>query len=164
MANLIQLNNGKVVKSKNLAQWIDDMFDDGPEDDGIEKDLYPYFEVKVVIPLCMPPRDDFFQWILDMGRDNVDRVMNAQGIDENPFFCLPERWLSVQECRYFMAALNQNPNRRKLGIVRMMTQSPILIGEFPRNCIRIVRLDNDEKHHTPYLRTFWGNSVSGLEE
>lgn len=164
MANIIQLNNGRVTKGKNLAQWIDDLFDDGLEDEGIEKVLYPHFDVRVGVPLCMPPRDDFFEYILDMGRTNIDCVMKAEKIDPNPFFCLPERWLSVQEGRYFMAALNQNPNRNKLGVVRILTQSPILIGEFPRNCIRMFRLNGDENYHTPYLQLFWGQSVSGLEE
>jgi hypothetical protein len=54
------------------------------------------FPVRVAVVKNLPPRDEFFQYALDVGRGTIERLFKGNALeDDSPVFVFPERWMSV---------------------------------------------------------------------
>jgi len=128
----------------NVASLFEEMLGDiNYEDDEFSMKLYP-FKVRVGMPYRRPPRHEMWEWIIDMGRLDIDRVLRKESFSHDSLtFVFPERWMNVSEQRNFMHQLKQHPEVEKLKQVDIITHSPIMLGDFTRFMIRILRWDDD---------------------
>ena len=109
--------------------------------------LYP-FKVRCGVVKQRPPRHDFFQPILDMGKGDIDRVLDHRPLIQKPpmnlTFVFPERWMSVGEQVEFMSKLMLHPDVEKIECVDILTSSPLIIGGFLKQQVRILSWPNDK--------------------
>ena len=133
---------GRIVCG-NPCQCIEDMFRDyvkPPKDkysDGRKFDLL----VAVAGRLDSPgPRDPMWEFILEVGTGNLDKVLNREPIGPGPhFFVFPDRWLVPAEAQRFVDDLNHNPDADKFGRVYIVTHQPYIVGDCLKEEVRIIR-------------------------
>lgn len=119
-----------------IDQWVNDPDFDGTAD--IELLQYP-FKVRVAVVKDRPPRHPAFEYLLNIGSGNIDRVFDNLPIRGSVLeFFMPERFMSVQEQQLFVMALAKHPDAATWERVDIITSSPIIITNFTRNQIRIV--------------------------
>jgi len=107
-------------------------------------ELYP-FKVRVGCVKRRPPRHQFFDYIRDMGMFDIDKVFNKNKFDKEILtFVFPERWMGVAEQQSFMHHLQQHPQATKIKQVDIITSSPLLIGSFRAEQIRILTWKDDD--------------------
>lgn len=110
-------------------------------------DTYP-FKVRVACVKRRPPRHDFFEFIRNMGLEDIDRVLAGKPLRgrEVLTFVFPERWMNVVEQQSFMSCLMKNPDIDKIKQVDIVTSSPLLIGNFFSEMIRVVTWEDDKNY------------------
>ena len=128
----------------NLASIFEEMLGDiNYEGDKFSMELYP-FKVRVGMPYRRPPRHEMWEFFLEMGRLDIDRVFKKEPFQTDSLtFVFPERWMNVSEQRNFMHQLKQHPDVKTLKQVDMITHSPLMLGEFTRHMIRILKWEDD---------------------
>jgi hypothetical protein len=108
--------------------------------------LFP-FKVRCGLAKRRPPRHIFFEPILNMGEKDIDRVMNHLPFEKKTpidlTFVFPERWMGVKEQVDFMYALATHPEIKSIRCVDIITSSPMIIGNFMREQIRILTWADD---------------------
>lgn len=109
--------------------------------------LYP-FQVRVLVIKDIPPRHPMFQPFLEVGLNDLEKIINLQPIDgkESLIFYFPERHLTVLEEYYFMKKLSDwvitnNPMVKKVSIA---TRSPILVSDFVKEQILVMSSNLDK--------------------
>jgi hypothetical protein len=108
--------------------------------------LYPFF-IRCGCVKRRPPRHPFFEWIIDMGRRDVEKVMNGESLDKKELtFVFPERWMGVAEQQAFTHVLSKHPDAEKIEQVDIITSSPMLIGSFMREQILVLSWEDDDKY------------------
>lgn len=129
----------------NGKQWFDSMLGDiSYEPDSQAGKLYPFF-VRVGCVKRRPPRHEFFQWFVDMGRPLIDAVMNHDYIEGGSLaFVFPERWMGVAEQQAFTHCLAKHPEVDSITQVDIITSAPLLISSFMADQIRILTWPDDE--------------------
>lgn len=129
-------------------QIIDSMLGDinYPKDSSAGK-LYP-FKVRVGCVKRRPPRHEFFEYIREMGMPDIDKVFKNEsfGGKKTLTFIFPERWMGVAEQQAFTAVLEAHPEAKTLEQVDIITSSPLLIGSFYAEQIRILTWDDDDNY------------------
>ena len=109
-------------------------------------DLYP-FKVRVGIAKYRPPRHEFFDFIRDMGSGHISPILKGESINSEMLtFVFPERWMSVHEQQAFMLKLAQHPEANKIKQVDIITKSPLIVGNFRREMIRILEWPDDKEY------------------
>lgn len=110
--------------------------------------LYP-FKVRVGCAKRRPPRHEFFEYLIDMGMPDIDKVFKNESFEgkKSLTFIFPERWMGVAEQQAFMAALSAHPEAETLEQVDIITSSPLLIGNFYKEQIRILTWDDDDNYN-----------------
>jgi hypothetical protein len=133
-----------MVNVVSAASIMDDMLGDIKESDN---PLYP-FKVRVGVIKYRSPRHKFFEYIRDMGSGDIDRVFDCRSFrNKDLVFVFPERWMSVHEQRNFMHYLNKHPDADSLESVDVITSSPIMIGDFAHEMIRIITWPDEEEEN-----------------
>lgn len=125
--------------------FFEDMLGDiQPTDqDGRAAELYPFF-CRVGVIKRRPPRHEFFTMMLDMGSQDVVKVLNKEKIDKEILsFVFPERWMNQPERQIFMPSMIKNPGVENIKQVDMITTDPLLVGNFFAEQIRIVTWPED---------------------
>lgn len=113
------------------------------EDHKMSMELYP-FKVRVGMPYRRPPRHEMWEYLLEMGHLDIDRVFNKESFPHDVLtFVFPERWMNVSEQRNFMHQLMQHPEVEKLKQVDIITHSPLMLGDFTRHMIRVLNWEDD---------------------
>ncbi len=126
-----------------LDEWLGDIKD-------IQSNTYPLFPffLRVGCVKMAAPRHERFEFMIDMGQCNIDRIFNDTPFTSDHLtFMFPERWMGVHEQRGMMSKLCKHSNINMIKSVDIMTSSPILLGEFHREQIRILTWDDDQKHN-----------------
>ncbi len=128
----------------NLGSMFDEMLGDiNYEDHEMSMSLYP-FKVRVGMPYRRPPRHQMWEFCLELGRMDIDRVFMKKPFKTNSLtFVYPERWMNVSEQRNFMHQLNQHPEVETLKQVDIITHSPLMLGDFTQYMIRVLKWDDD---------------------
>jgi hypothetical protein len=124
-----------------LEDWIGDI------DPNAAKPSYP-FGVRVGCVKMSSPRHERFNFIRDMGADLLDNLFNNTPINAtHPVFIFPERHLSVHEQSSIMLRLSQHVSADNFECIDIITSSPLVIGNFNRETIRILTWSDDEKYN-----------------
>jgi hypothetical protein len=103
------------------------------------KESYPDFPIQVIVVKDIPPRDKRFQFERDMGTGFLDAIMEMGELPKGSVLIyFPERWLSVGEQRLFMSSIMDNPTRKNIQLLQIVTSSPMIVSDFFREMIRII--------------------------
>ncbi len=134
----------KIETFRSMGSWFDDMLGDiSYEPDSRAGKLYPFF-VRVACIKRRPPRHDFFEMFIDMGRAHIDAVMNHDLINQSTLaFVFPERWMGVAEQQAFTHCLAKHPEAKDIKQVDIITSCPMLIGSFMPEQIRVLTWPDD---------------------
>lgn len=123
-----------------LNDWLGDI---NPEE---AKPSFPY-GVRVGCVKMASPRHERFDLIRDAGAELLDKIFNNEPItDTCPVLMFPERHLSVHEQQSLMARMNDHVSASNFERVDIITSSPLIIGNFTRDIIRILTWEDDHKH------------------
>lgn len=116
---------------------------DYPEDSFAGK-LYK-FKCRVGCVKRRPPRHKYFEYILEMGSGDIDKVFKGESFrgKKHLTFVFPERYMGVTEQRAFTSVLNNHPEADSLEQVDIITSNPMLIGSFHNIQIRILTWEDD---------------------
>jgi len=128
----------------NMGTLFEEMLGDiNYENDKFSMELYP-FKVRVGMPYRRPPRHEMWEYFLEMGRQDIDRVFKKESFGRDSLiFVFPERWMNVSEQRNLMHQLKQHPEAEKLKQVDIITHSPLIIGDFTQHMIRVLKWEDD---------------------
>jgi len=114
-----------------------------------ERSLYPFL-ARVGVCKYRPPRHSFFEYLINLGVGHIEDVLNHTGdLSGVLTFVFPERHLSVHEQRSFMYQLNRHPTVDKISQLDIITSSPMLVGDFYAEMIRILEWE-DDKDYAPF--------------
>lgn len=114
-----------------------------------ERDLYPFL-ARVGVCKYRPPRHPFFEYLINLGVGHIEDVLNHTGkLSGVLTFVFPERHMSVHEQRSFMYQLTRHPTLDKITQIDIITSSPLLVGDFYGEMIRILTWE-DDKDYAPF--------------
>lgn len=134
------------MNAKTLDQTFDEWLGDISEADSLTGEIYP-FGVRVGCVKMSAPRHERFEFMLNMGYADIDRVFNKRSFGKDVLtFVFPERHMGVHEQHSFMARLNDHPEADSIKRVDIITSSAVMISSFHREMIRILTWDDDPKH------------------
>lgn len=124
-----------MVASNPFESWFD--FE-------VYKPIYD-FDVKVAICPKTPPRDPMFEYMIYMGRGDMERLFVERKPlkTANALWVFPENWLTQHEQRALMFVVDECGLRGELQSLMMITQSPLIASSFTRDHIRIVSTVSD---------------------
>lgn len=110
------------------------------------------FSVRVAVIQTRPPRDPYFEYIVDVGKLNISRALyNEPGLavrpDTNLMFVFPERHMSVREQQMFVYGLVNHDETENIGHVDIVTSCPLILSDFRAEQVRIVTWKGDEKKY-----------------
>lgn len=129
----------KKITASNPFGWIEELFSNFKRPAG---SAWP-FDYLVVVSgrVDSPgPRDSRWEYILDAGRNLLEKVLARQPIGAGPhFFIFPDRWLQPGEAVEFVSALRANPDAKKFGRVYVVTNQPYLVGDCVKEQCLILR-------------------------
>jgi len=113
--------------------------------DSIPGKLYP-FKVRVGCVKRRPPRHDYFQYILEIGRGHIKNILDGSSLggSKHLTFIFPERWMNVAEQRSFMSIMKDHPEVNIIENVDILTSSSILLGSFRHEQMHILTWDDDK--------------------
>jgi len=125
--------------------YFDSMLEDISLDQSYAGHSIPY---RVGCVKMRAPRDSFFEFMIDMGRINIEDMFQTKPFRPGSLsFVFPERWCSVYEQQRFVSVIEENPTVHNLTSVDIITSSPLLISSFHREQIRILTWDNDDNYN-----------------
>lgn len=86
------------------------------------------------------PRDERWEFCLDVGRDKIEKVLECKPIGAGPHhFVFPDRWLQPGESMRFPDLLYKNPDAKKFGRVYMLVNQPYIVGNCRREQTRFLK-------------------------
>jgi hypothetical protein len=139
MKNTKQVDRIRVV---NPVAWIEDLFKNFKRPAHYD---WPFdFLVLVSGRIDSPgPRDEKWEYILDLGMPKIEKVLARKPIGAGPhFFIFPDRWLTPPEAVQFGHALKHNPDAAKFGRVYVVTHQPYIVGDCHREQVLILRKES----------------------
>lgn len=126
--------------SQLIDSWLEDI------DPNAAKPTYP-FGLRVGCVKMAAPRHERFDFIRELGAELFEKVFSNTPIDlEHLVFVFPERHLSVHEQQAFTYVLSKHVSAKTFKVIDIITSSPLIIGGFARESIRILTWSDDEKH------------------
>ena len=128
------------------GRWINDIFPTKMTTEQIKTWNNIWWRVAL---MHIPPRDSRFDYERDFGMGQIDAVLNKEPLNmsvvtkgggQHIMFVFPERWLSTQEEQMFPYELKNNPQikKAKMTVIDLVTKSPLIIGNFIKEDIRII--------------------------
>lgn len=94
------------------------------------------------------PRHPRFEYFLGLGTAAIDQLFNGGTFESEVLtFMFPERYMSVHEQQRFTYEIGKHKDVGKIKRIDMLTSSPLVIGGFHREQIRILTWDDDDKHN-----------------
>lgn len=106
------------------------------------------FSVRVGCVKMASPRDERFDIIRELGANLIDAIFNNTPLPSGKLsFVFPERHMSVHEQQGFMRALSSHSSAKDITQVDIITSSPLMVGDFYKEQIRILTWNDDEKYN-----------------
>lgn len=124
-----------------------------------------------------------FEYTLEMGRNNIVPILEHKPIDlraetsgggQALIFMFPERYLTTQEEQIFVTHLMSHPQivEGKMTIVDIATKSPLMIGCFIQDDIRIIQKPDlyetgvalGTKNVERNLAKFWKDKINSVAD
>lgn len=138
--------------AKRPGQWIGELFPKRPTTEQLQEWRNIWWRVVVT---SVPPRDQKFEYEREMGGPLVEKVLRHQPLGltkigekggQHLLFVFPERWMSTQEEQAFVPLLRVHPDiwNASLTIIDIATKSPLIIGNFLKEDVRIWRSEEHE--------------------
>ena len=136
---------------------IGDMFDDMLGDINYKVDemnLYP-FKCRVGVIKYRPPRHEFFEYIRYLGVNDIQPILYHEkfAMPSQLTLVFPESHMSVHEERSFMFQLSRHPQVDELKQMDLITKSPMMVGDFKADMIRVLTWQKDEESVLPFFKT-----------
>lgn len=137
--------------SKTSVKSGGSIFDEMLGDISYSKDssagkLFPFF-VRVGCVRRRPPRHEGWEFIREMGAAVLPRVFTGEALEQaNLAFVFPERHLGVAEQYAFTSALANHPDVGEIEQVDIITSSPMIVGSFLKEQVRILSWPDDDKY------------------
>lgn len=123
-----------------MEEWLGDI------DPNASKPIYS-FGWRVGCVKMASPRHERFDFIRETGANLIDAVFNNQSLPAGKLsFIFPERHMGVHEQQAFTHALSKHKDVGNITQIDLITSSPIIIGGFRRESIRILTWSDDSKH------------------
>lgn len=123
-----------------LEEWLGDI------DPNSDESSYP-FGLRVGCVKMASPRHSRFDFVRDMGAELLDKLFNNEPINDTTIVLMfPERHLSVHEQSSIMLRLKQHVSANDIEQVDIVTSSPLIVGNFKRESIRILTWSDDAMH------------------
>lgn len=94
--------------------------------------VYP-FDIQAICFYKSSLRAKYWQEVLDLSREVVDLIVNHKNIPgslDELHLIFPERWLSPKELQSFISDLVANPAAKGFKIVRILTNSTVILTNF----------------------------------
>lgn len=140
------------MKVGQPGDWIGELFENGPNDRQIETWKNIWWRICL---MHIPPRDSRFDYEREMGSQLVESVLEHRSLNvkktkagdgQRLLFVFPERYMTTQEEYYFIPMLRKHPDvvDMKLNIIDVVTKSALIIGNFIKDDIRIVKPEGAE--------------------
>lgn len=121
-----------------LHPWVD--FEKHFEGKWHDDPTFP-FKIRVLVFGRVGPRH-FPEYILPFGQQLTDDIANGKPFkvpdDGKLFIVFPEHRLAMFEQQNFMQDIMKNPSCKDVKFIEMVTNSPLIVGNFVRHQIRIV--------------------------
>lgn len=129
-----------------MFQSLNDKFNEMLGD--IDPYVHTNYALRVGCVKMAAPRHERFDLIREIGLADLNNLFNGLKFSsENIAFVFPERWLSVHEQQAFMYAMENHPHFKMVKSIDIITSSPLLIGGFRRESIRILTWEDDNMHN-----------------
>jgi hypothetical protein len=117
------------IAARNIFQFVEDAFKDYERGkDGKDKP----FDLLVCVAgrnNSPGPRDERWEFMLDWGKDKIEKVLKREGIGSGPhYFIFPDRWMVPGESMEFVPHLWKNPDAKKFDRVYIVTHQPYIVG------------------------------------
>lgn len=126
------------MSMQSVQSFFDDLLND------IDPNIHTEYKLRVGCIKMAAPRDPRFDFVREIGLSDIDAIFSGKPFLSNELtFCFPERYMSVHEQQAFMLKLERHPDFQKIKSVDILTSSPLLIGSFKRESIRILQWEND---------------------
>jgi hypothetical protein len=110
-------------------------------------ELYP-FGVRVGVVKYRPPRHECFEYMLNMGYTDIEKVLEHRGVLSGYLtFVFPERHMGIHEQRKFMYEMCKHPTVDKINRVDIITSCPLMISDFMAQMIRIITWPGDAEKY-----------------
>jgi len=135
------MNNPTTSIGDIFEHWLGDI-----KYDPKKRGLYP-FMARVGVVKYRPPRHEAFEYLLNLGSGMIEDILYHKpgNIEGSLTFVFPERFMSIHEQRSFMWALCRHPQVDQVTGVDIITSSPMLVGDFYAEMIRIIEWDEDKE-------------------
>ena len=134
-----------MTKVTTAAQLLDSYLGDISLDQAYKTHSIPY---RVGCVKMSAPRHERWEYLSHFGLNAVEEIFQSQPLRPGSLsFVFPERWMSVHEQRAFVSAIEDNETIEKITHVDILTSSPLIIGEFHREQIRILTFPDDHLHN-----------------
>ena len=135
---------------------IADLFDDMLGDINYrvdEMNLYP-FKCRVGVIKYRPPRHEFFEYIRYLGANDIQPILYHEefSMPSQLTFVFPEAHMSVHEERSFTSQLSRHPQVSELQQLDIITKSPMIVGSFKAEMIRVLTWSEDENSVIPFVK------------
>ena len=156
----------RIIKATSPGDWIFSQFPTHPTARQLQHWKNIFWRVAL---MWIPPRDERFEFINEMGRAHLDAVLNNQLLKisktnnggQRIFFVFPERYLTTQEEHVFCDCLARHDQilAAKLTIIDLVTKSPLIIGNFLSDDVRVIKDTTNydrglsKEHHTAKFQT-----------
>ena len=134
------------MKATMLGAWLDELFPKGPLSCQLERRRNIWYRC---VLSWIPPRDPRWEYELEMGSPMIPNVFSGEPLSprktvvggQHLYFCFPERHMSTQEEHGFIYALENHSDvtSRTMSVIDIVTKSPLIIGSFHKEDIRILK-------------------------
>ena len=139
------------IKATHPGDWIFSQFPTHPTDRQLQHWKNIFWRIAL---MWIPPRDERFEFINEIGRTQLDPVLNNQplkmtttpnGSGQHILFIFPERHLTTQEEHVFCDCLTRHHQilTAQLSIIDVVTKSPLIIGNFLSDDVRVIKDTQD---------------------
>lgn len=120
---------------------------------------YP-FPMRIAVPRGRSPRHPMFEYSREMGSGMLPDLMAGRPLvrpgTTKPvelLFMFPERHLEPWEQQCFNYLLAGNPSSDLFACVDVVTQSPLIVGDYVAEMIRITSWPDEEEEHKKYVES-----------
>lgn len=139
------------IKVSSPGRWINDLFPSKPTDRQLQDCFNIWWRVCL---MHIPPRDQRYEYERDFGMPKLEPILEhrpfkldtiVKGGGQQLLLIFPERWLTTQEEYMLVPQIKSHPQVKdaKLTIVDIVTKSPLIVGNFLKDDIRIVKPGDD---------------------
>lgn len=130
-------------------EWFTSAFAKGPTESQ-RRDI-PNIWFRVGVMKDIPPSDARFEYVREMGSAYIEPILLHEQfhLQSELTFVFPERHMSVHDEHAFIYMLVKHPQIRaaKMTTIDVITKSPLIVGSFRRDDIRIFSQPHDNERN-----------------